>query len=505
MYIRPVSYTRLSQAMLSHCCRSLLAALLFAAWPVVAQEEPGHPFYPLGIGDTWEHVVYLFEEGYSFRQTNVLRDTTIGGEAYALVEVIDRTLALETTSEELCATRYDSAEQAIEWVSINGTCDPYEDNRLYEEIDFGTLHAGAEEVAIGGTTYGLDLLSYAEWADGVFHRYQFAEGMGLVSLNGASGGGFPVISVTLVHAVVGGETFGMPPEEHEWASFLPLEVGDVWVFNSRREGGPEGGPDRYATVYTSIEGDTTIAGEPFVVAVESQFDPESGDLMSTGRYAMRVQDGRLERVVVQALDDGLQSVWIFLEYYPRLYQMMDLRLYQRLRLEATVQVGSELYAADVLTFSYDTAYDGSGGSVVARDIGLVELSHRLLGQPSSLSWFTYLDLLAARVGGVVYGNQILVTNEASAVAPDAFLLSEVYPSPFSSTVTLTLNLQVAEIVSLEVFDVLGRRVLRRDLGEQSPGDAPHTIGGSSWAPGVYFVRATTASGKSAAYRVVKVD
>ena len=24
-------------------------------WPAVAQEGPGHPFYPLGIGDMWEY------------------------------------------------------------------------------------------------------------------------------------------------------------------------------------------------------------------------------------------------------------------------------------------------------------------------------------------------------------------------------------------------------------------------------------------------------------------
>jgi hypothetical protein len=77
---------------------------------------------------------------------------------------------------------------------------------------------------------------------------------------------------------------------------------------------------------------------------------------------------------------------------------------------------------------------------------------------------------------------------ASEGAPDAGTLTlSAGPTPTTGALTLRLGGSVAEVVTLEVFDALGRRVWVRGVAGRSsvPVDA------SAWAPGLYIVRART--------------
>jgi hypothetical protein len=72
--------------------------------------------------------------------------------------------------------------------------------------------------------------------------------------------------------------------------------------------------------------------------------------------------------------------------------------------------------------------------------------------------------------------------------PSAFILSA-YPNPFNSTTILRLRVPHAEIVRVELFDILGRRV--RELWAGAVADEEEIVfDGSALASGVYFVRVT---------------
>jgi hypothetical protein len=72
-------------------------------------------------------------------------------------------------------------------------------------------------------------------------------------------------------------------------------------------------------------------------------------------------------------------------------------------------------------------------------------------------------------------------------------------------VRFSLTLPVTDAVTIEVFDVLGRRVLEQDLGVQLAGAGRHTINLGNAPAGVYFVRATASSGQSATRRIVHIE
>jgi hypothetical protein len=76
------------------------------------------------------------------------------------------------------------------------------------------------------------------------------------------------------------------------------------------------------------------------------------------------------------------------------------------------------------------------------------------------------------------------------VREGSFGLERIRPNPVLGNVgTLRFELPISSSVRFELFDVRGRRVFERDLGELGPG--PHTAelpGLNALTPGLYFVR-----------------
>ena len=86
----------------------------------------------------------------------------------------------------------------------------------------------------------------------------------------------------------------------------------------------------------------------------------------------------------------------------------------------------------------------------------------------------------------------------------ALLLSPPSPNPSWEAWSLRFELAEASAVTLEVLDIVGRRVLREDLGGLAAGPQVVPVPrGASLAPGVYLLR-LAAAGQSDVMRVVKL-
>ena len=69
-----------------------------------------------------------------------------------------------------------------------------------------------------------------------------------------------------------------------------------------------------------------------------------------------------------------------------------------------------------------------------------------------------------------------VDDEGGAVAGNAFRLMN-YPNPFSSTTTISYRLDERSHVSLEIFDLLGRKITGIAEGIEEPGERSHEWNG----------------------------
>jgi hypothetical protein len=97
----------------------------------------------------------------------------------------------------------------------------------------------------------------------------------------------------------------------------------------------------------------------------------------------------------------------------------------------------------------------------------------------------------------VDGSVCAWTWQATAVdpaAPAGFQLSEPWPNPFNPSCRVELSLPAPGRVTLEVFDLLGRREALLHDGALAAGRHEFTLDGASWAAGLHILHVQHASG-----------
>jgi hypothetical protein len=93
-------------------------------------------------------------------------------------------------------------------------------------------------------------------------------------------------------------------------------------------------------------------------------------------------------------------------------------------------------------------------------------------------------------------NEHVLLGSVLASAPEAgiahvqvsFVLLQNFPNPFNPSTTIRYNILSRSLVTLTVFDLLGREVATLVDGMQDPGEKTVTFDGSALASGVYFYR-----------------
>jgi hypothetical protein len=98
--------------------------------------------------------------------------------------------------------------------------------------------------------------------------------------------------------------------------------------------------------------------------------------------------------------------------------------------------------------------------------------------------------------GLSLFDSLEISNAASPVfanaqtLPDAFALLQNYPNPFNGTTQFTLNIRSEEMISVVIFDVLGRKASEILHQRLVPGTYRVPWDASRFASGVYFCRMT---------------
>ena len=100
---------------------------------------------------------------------------------------------------------------------------------------------------------------------------------------------------------------------------------------------------------------------------------------------------------------------------------------------------------------------------------------------------TSSDFMIEEVIAATSAGEIMVT------MPVDFGLSAAYPNPFNPSTSFNLNMSSTEMVSIDVYNVMGQRVDTIHNGELTAGVHSFSWNGAEIASGAYFIRATTAS------------
>jgi hypothetical protein len=218
----------------------------------------------------------------------------------------------------------------------------------------------------------------------------------------------------------------------------------------------------------------------------SQVRIQSDTLMANGRRYTKVPLQPLQPIYVR--NEGLRTFQ---------YQGTD---------------SSEFVRYDFSTRPGDTVASFHSGSVASAIICTDIRQQDVLGAPRSVFSFegtrpyvrdeitdsigilSYSDGLAmgysltgAIINGVTYGT-VLDVKERSAQAPATYALYQNYPNPFNPTTHIHFTVAEPRLVSLEIYDVLGRKIAALVHEKKNAGSYTVQWDASSYPSGVYFYR-----------------
>lgn len=94
------------------------------------------------------------------------------------------------------------------------------------------------------------------------------------------------------------------------------------------------------------------------------------------------------------------------------------------------------------------------------------------------------------ISGVTYGNLFVSTGEVKKL-PIQFKLEQNYPNPFNPTTVISYSIPERSIVSLKLYNILGKEVKALVSEEKSPGEYKYIFNGSNYPSGIYFYRLQT--------------
>ena len=93
--------------------------------------------------------------------------------------------------------------------------------------------------------------------------------------------------------------------------------------------------------------------------------------------------------------------------------------------------------------------------------------------------------------GVVFASEEDAEENSLEILPSQFVLGQNHPNPFNPSTNISFTLPEAMFISLEVYNILGRRISTIAEGQFSSGEHTITWDGNGYSSGIYFYRLIT--------------
>jgi len=106
-----------------------------------------------------------------------------------------------------------------------------------------------------------------------------------------------------------------------------------------------------------------------------------------------------------------------------------------------------------------------------------------------------VNLPAYSVNEIIYSSETMHVDENAQYKPEPYKLHQNYPNPFNPETRISFDLKVAQIVTLEVFDLLGRKVATLIQKDRLP-KGTHTVSfkAKGLSSGAYYYQLKTTTG-----------
>jgi hypothetical protein len=147
-----------------------------------------------------------------------------------------------------------------------------------------------------------------------------------------------------------------------------------------------------------------------------------------------------------------------------------------------------------LFVSGNFAFLGSGNSHMVSAVNIADPTNPIFAGSydtggltfglSASNDYVYLARLSRFL--ILHFNSTGIYNDC--VIPDDFSLSQSYPNPFNAQTTISYSLPASSDVSLDIFDILGRKIETLQSGHQDAGEHSVVWNAGNASSGAYFYR-----------------
>ncbi|MCX6122004.1 MAG: M6 family metalloprotease domain-containing protein [Ignavibacteriales bacterium] len=113
---------------------------------------------------------------------------------------------------------------------------------------------------------------------------------------------------------------------------------------------------------------------------------------------------------------------------------------------------------------------------------------------NGLSWLEagdYTERIPSNGSSVIIAPSVSTGIAEPTGVPTPFALEQNYPNPFNPTTHMKFEMKATGLVSLKIYDMLGREVETLESGEKLPGTYEMVWDASRFASGIYFYRLST--------------
>ena len=283
------------------------------------------------------------------------------------------------------------------------------------------------------------------------------------------------------------------PDTTEVWRYFPLEIGNVWEYRDF----DYFELSLYYLERIVVKRDTFIGEMRYFISNRTAYDDE-GTVLSNFERVLRY-----DSVAAQIVRfDGVEE-WPYaptgcsfdVPFPPEGEQLecgpKPFRFVLGIGYNVPVQIGSDVVITAVKQYSFEIWTELRYASGIGH-----------IGYEGCAAWCWDVRLTYANISGVEYGEPNPVANEQEMPGQEPSFAPRVYPNPAQGSIAIALVLDGHQPVSVEVFDLLGRRVYSEEHVAGARETAIH-LDGSDWPRGLYLVRVTTADGQVATTRITR--
>jgi hypothetical protein len=282
--------------------------------------------------------------------------------------------------------------------------------------------------------------------------------------------------------------------------YYPLQVGNVWETTVSESGFELADPTRLEVI-----ADTVIEDISFVKVRSSDFTYTNDRFVLTGVRVSHSYRAVVDTALLDwSLNLGLRSQpFRFNQSFNSCYESMGSLIevsggYDQ-SFSIREQGGFTEYQVPAIKH---INFENVAVQTFAHGIGRVEA----IGDP-----FRITELIYAKIDGVEYGTPLAELFEFRISSTETDLLNQkwslsTYPNPVRSTLHVQLHVQELSVLSLSIYDLLGRKVMA-SVSDWPVGSGLHVfdLDLSSLAAGTYVLRVSGTAGERLLRKIIKLE